>query len=1730
MTGATGSGNYSAATWTGGAALGTWTQNANPALATFTPTVASGSFIATLTLTGSNGCGNVADTRTITWGTTPVVDAGLDITACSGLVAIAMTGATASGTYSAATWTGGAALGTWTQNANPALATFTPSVASGSFTATLTLTGSNGCGNVTDTRTIIWGTAPTADAGLDITTCTGLAAIAMTGATASGTYSAVTWTGGAGLGSWTQNANPALATFTPTVASGSFTATLTLTGTNGCSNATDTRVITWGTAPTTDAGLDITSCTGLIAIAMTGATASGTYSAATWTGGAGLGLWTQNANPALATFTPTVASGSFTATLTLTGSNGCGNVTDTRTITWGTIPLVEAGLADSVCYTSTSYLVGGASASNYSTLQWSIISGSGTWVGGITNVLNPTYNFGVLDYNSGNGSLVRLQLQANGVGACASSFARDTLDILLAPEVRVSIGSPAPFYISPNTEIKVCLSTSGHQRNLDMGYYLMAPDGSTIMPLKKGPQEFNFFSPCIPVSGGVPGDVTDLCFTTELPSSDTLNVCTQPRPMTGTYAATGDWSTFYGMNPAEGGWAVVVKDTANNRPTVNDGNIIKATLTFIDTATATGHLRTINYISGAITIPIIEQANTAYLIPRGLQVSCAGECDAIGLVNTIGGMPPYTNYQWSPAPVGGNGTDSVVFCAGTYNLTVTDAMGCTGSTSVVVSEPPAILINTFNSTDTLSCFGNTTGSITVTATGGTGSLEYTLLPGNIASETPGSGTFTNLPAGTYTVHIEDINACYIDTTVVIHQQPQLVLVSAAVTNSVYCVGDLNGQITAVASGGTPPYSFILEPGTITNSTGIFDNLGPGSYVVSVTDANSCDTISSNTLIIGVPVPLEIDTVLVEPILCFGDSGRIGIVVNGGSRPYAVSLTGGPDSIPIPFDLSYLSLQPDSIEGKDAEIVDWAPDGAHPSTAKLHARAWTFSSDPVIVRGLLSFDLASIPTGTIIDSARLSLYSYISDIGGHSTLSGSNASLLQRITTDWPETVTWNTRPLTTTQNEVTLPASTIAVQHYPNIDVTALLQDMVDEPDSSFGFLLKLITEEYYRAMIFASSDNPDSTLHPKLDVYYNEPGADTIFFDVPAGNYDIVLYDANGCSVSWPTTISLTNPPAIVMDSILITPITTCYTDPVGEIDVYASGGTGAIEYSIDGINFQTANEFTGLTGGNYTVFIRDANSCIITIDTLVASPPQLLGNPIVTHVEGENLGSIQLNPTGGTPYTVGEGYRYSIDGGPLTTESLFDNLDAGSYLVHVEDSLGCPWDSTIIIGVIDLDITVVAFNADCYGDPSGEIRVYMNDGTAPYTVYLNGLVVYANEFNDFVIIGSVYPGTYLVGVEDDASRYSDTTVVVNSPPPLGVQKDLGHVSCNEYNYDGSAPSNGHISYNADGGAGGYEYSWQDTSNPDSIRLDLPVGTYIVTVTDRNGCTQIDSTTLVALDTIAAEINIYPEDPNGVMTTAELLTYPSPLDDTLCYLSNWHLLATNNYFPVIYTWSPDTLLDDPGDNLSPDVTFTIMHPLQFYLKINNTRCMDLDTIRLFVHDTMNMQIETDGYRVRDSIFDPLGKPLNLFGSEGYSAYEWLASDDFDDYTLQNTVLTPLTDQLVIVIGTTPAGCYEPDTVYIVIQQPLNEIADVFTPNGDQRNDYWIIPYALQYPDLEVFIFNRWGQQVFYSSPYGTDEQHTWDGTSQKNGKDLPIGSYYYIIKPNDGEQEPLTGTVTIVR
>lgn len=254
----------------------------------------------------------------------------------------------------------------------------------------------------------------------------------------------------------------------------------------------------------------------------------------------------------------------------------------------------------------------------------------------------------------------------------------------------------------------------------------------------------------------------------------------------------------------------------------------------------------------------------------------------------------------------------------------------------------------------------------------------------------------------------------------------------------------------------------------------------------------------------------------------------------------------------------ITLQPDSSAGKDVILDSYAPTTNYAAFPEFNAAAWTYSGDPIVQRGLIDFDFSALPQKAKINSAFLTLFfnPTSSNNVGHSQLSGSNAGVLQRVTDNWNEfSVTWDNQPRTTTQNEVFLPADTYFRQNY-TVDVTALVQDMVDDTAASFGFMLKLQTEIYYRILIFASSDHPDTALHPKLVINYSNPAS---VAPVSKGDMGIVAYP-NPATEN--VTINIHNPanePAVfslldatgrevMRENLTLQPGTTNYTFHVGD------------------------------------------------------------------------------------------------------------------------------------------------------------------------------------------------------------------------------------------------------------------------------------------------------------------------------------------------------------------------------------------------------------------------------------------------------------------------------------------------------------------------------------------------------------------------------------------------------
>jgi gliding motility-associated-like protein len=150
------------------------------------------------------------------------------------------------------------------------------------------------------------------------------------------------------------------------------------------------------------------------------------------------------------------------------------------------------------------------------------------------------------------------------------------------------------------------------------------------------------------------------------------------------------------------------------------------------------------------------------------------------------------------------------------------------------------------------------------------------------------------------------------------------------------------------------------------------------------------------------------------------------------------------------------------------------------------------------------------------------------------------------------------------------------------------------------------------------------------------------------------------------------------------------------------------------------------------------------------------------------------------------------------------------------------------------------------------------------------------------------------------------------------------------------------------------------------------------------------------------------------------------------------------------------------------------------------------------------------------------GSPTN----PGNGTIVWQPAAGLSDTSATNPVASPTITTTYSVFVTNPSGCVGMDTVTVVVL-PTFVIPNGFSPNSDGYNDVWMIDNIYKFPNCEVEVYNRWGEQLFYSKGYGTP----WNGTYQ--GKPVPVGTYYYVIRLNDPEKkfpDHYTGPITILR
>ncbi|MCB2206310.1 hypothetical protein KQI65_16320 [bacterium] len=883
-------------------------------------------------------------------------------------------------------------------------------------------------------------------------------------------------------------------------------------------------------------------------------------------------------------------------------------------------------------------------------------------------------------------------------------------------------------------------------------------------------------------------------------------------------------------------------------------------------------------------------------------ISCAGGTGQV-TVSAAGGTPPYT------------GTGTFTLSAGTHQFTVTDAMGCSETTSFTLAEPPAMQVAALI-TSQISCYGGSgtvvvsasggtppySGTGTQTLTAGTHTLTVTDANGCSASATvtltepssalnvsaavtsaiscnggnatvsvtasggtapyTGTGTFSK-SAGTHTFTVTDANGCSESTTLTITQPANALAVAATVTSAISCHGG-SGTIDVTASGGTPPY----------NGTGTFNNTA-GTYTFTVTDANNC-TASATVTLTEPAAAISVNAAITSQINCHGGTGTVEVTASGGTPPYTgtgtFSKTAGTHTFTVTdangcsasasvtltepataMNISAAITSQINCHGGTGTVQVSATGGTPPytGTGTFTLTAGTHTFTVTDAKGCTASTSLTLTEPASVMSVSAAVTSAINCNGGTATVDVTASGGTPPYTGTGTFTLSAGTHTFTVTDANGCSESTTLTITQPAQALAVAAAVTSAINCHGGTGTI-----------EVTASGGTP--------------PYTGTGTFSKTAGTYTFTVTDAKGCSAS--ASATLTEPATALNISAAITSQINCYGGS-GTVTVSASGGTPP---------YAGTGTFT-LSAGTHTFTVTDANGCSASTSVTLTQPAASLTASATATLILCNGGTstITVSATGGTPPYTGTG---------TFTEG------AGSYMYTVTDAKGCSANATVNVNEPPaLTVNLTAPLILCNGG-SSNVTVNASGGTPPYSgtgSFTKGPGTYtfsvtdANGCMDSATVTLTEPpaltitatttsilcngdsatvtvsasggtppyygvgtfsksaGTHTLTVTDDNGCSASTTVSIAEPPPLTMTASATPISCHG---DSSV-----VTVTASGGTSPY------TGTGTFMRGG---GTFTFVVTDANGCSKAQALTIVNPPTLVADISAAPILCNGGTTT----------------------------------------------------------------------------------------------------------------------------------------------------------------------------------------------------------------------------------------------------------------------
>ncbi|MEO8146092.1 MAG: T9SS type A sorting domain-containing protein [Bacteroidia bacterium] len=796
--------------------------------------------------------------------------------------------------------------------------------------------------------------------------------------------------------------------------------------------------------------------------------------------------------------------------------------------------------------------------------------------------------------------------------------------------------------------------------------------------------------------------------------------------------------------------------------------------------------------------------------------------------------------------------------AGNYTVYVKDALGCILSKSATISSAfaPVVVATATNS----SCNSNT-GTITASGSGGTGALLYSINGTTFQSNT----FFNNVSPGTYTVTVQDASGCTATTVVTIINVgagPGISTFTVVVKGTYPCNGSL-GKITNPKVNGATcnscTYSLNGAP-FIPNSTQLYLNLSAGNYTVTAMDANGCTKAISVTL--GVAAN-STATAVVTASPCGANSGSITITGIGPNTPYHASITGlagpwfnfnttktfsglapGTYTITMADDESFDPGPPLDPGGCITTLTVIVPSIGGPALALSKTDGTcNLSNGTITATGSggtapltysidgITFQSSGIFTGLAAGTYTVSVMDATGCINS-STITISSPGVPSVTTATTGSTCSSNNgiitafgnggvAPLTYSVNGILFQTGNAFSNLAPG-NYTVYVKDVNGCYSTISATVANTPRPQISAYSVPASCNNNNGSLVAigtgiYTPLQFSIDGitfqSNNVFTGLAAGAYTVTVMDATGCTNTTGITLGNLGGPLLTATATA----TTC-NGTNGTITATGSGGSGTLQYSINGINFQTSNIFTGVAAGTYTVTVNDANGCLNTKTILVGNVigPQVLNATVVNSKCGNSNGSITAAGSGGVAPL-----QYSINGTTFQASTLFTLLPAATYTVTVRDANACTKTLNVIVqNLAGPALSTTATNASCYKN-DGTITALATGGSVLLTYSKNGITYQAsNVFTNLAI------GTYTITVKDANSCLSTSTATVSPLAPPSVTATISSFPCGA-TITVVASGVSQFLYSLD------SVTWQSSN----IFTCIAPGTYSIYVKDANGC-----------------------------------------------------------------------------------------------------------------------------------------------------------------------------------------------------------------------------------------------------------------------------------------------------